>query len=115
MGHWCPSHPRQLPAEDAAEFVRASIGSLSSRHQVEVRIEAPAEVVRQRIGHWGALEDLGDGRCVLRMTSDSLEWPTLVLGHAAAEFEVLSPPALTEHLRAWGARIDRAVDPNRRV
>ena len=105
------AHPRQPPGGDAAEFVRSSIGNLPARHQVEVRISAPAEVVRQRIGRWGSLDDLGDGRCVLRMAADSLEWPTLALSHVEAEFEVLSPPALTDYLRGWSDRIDRALDP----
>ena len=46
--------PRQLPVEDAAEFVRSGIDSLPSRYQVEVLIDAPAAVVRDRIGPWGA-------------------------------------------------------------
>jgi len=105
--------PRQLPIDDAAEFVRAGIENLPSRHQVEVRIHAPAAVVRERIGPWGTLEELDDGRCVLRMTSDSLDWPTLVVGNAAAEFEVLAPPALVDHLRNWVDRFGRAVDAPR--
>ena len=43
------------------------------------------------------------------MTSDSLDWPTLVLCNADAEFEVVSPPALVDHLRAWAERAERAV------
>ncbi len=47
---------------------------------------------------------MGEDRCVLRMSSDSLDWPTSVLGRAAAEFEVVSPPELVDHLRAWADR-----------
>jgi hypothetical protein len=43
------------------------------------------------------------------MTADSLDWPTLALGAIGAEFEVLSPPELAEHIREWGARFTRAV------
>jgi len=102
--------PRELPAGDAAEFVRSGIEHLPSRHQVEVRIDAPAAVVRDRIGPWGTLEELDRDRCVLRMSSDSLDWPTVALGHAAAGFEVVSPPALVDHLRAWADRFGRAVE-----
>ena len=49
----------------------------------------------------------------MRMTSDSLDWPTLVVGNAEAEFEVLAPPALSDHLQAWGDRFARAVDAPR--
>jgi predicted DNA-binding transcriptional regulator YafY len=102
--------PRPLPAGDAAQFVRSSIDNLPMRHQVEARVHAPASEVRRRIGPWGTLEELGDDRCLLRMTSDTLDWPTMVLGNAAAEFEVLSPPALVDHLRSWAERFARAVD-----
>jgi len=105
--------PRQLPTPDAADFVRAGIENLPSRHQVEVRIDAPAAVVRERIGPWAALEELDPDRCLLRMTVDSLDWPTLALGNAAAEFEVLSPPALIDHLRARAGRFERAVRRSR--
>jgi predicted DNA-binding transcriptional regulator YafY len=100
---------RELPAEDAAAFVRSGIEHLSSRYEVVVHIDAPAAVVRARIGPSGTLEDLDHGRCLLRMTADSLDWPTLVLSNADAEFEVVSPAALVDHLRAWAGRAERAV------
>ena len=48
--------PRHLPADDAAAFVRSSLDNVPWRHRVEVLIDAPADVVRQRIGPWGTLE-----------------------------------------------------------
>jgi predicted DNA-binding transcriptional regulator YafY len=106
--------PRQLPADDAAEFVRSRIENMTARHQVDVLIDAPAAVVRERIGPWGTLEIAGPGKCRFRMTSDSLDWPTLVLGNAAAEFEVLSPPELLDHLRARASLFGRALERDRR-
>ena len=44
------------------------------------------------------------------MTSDSLDWPMLVLGNAAAEFEVLSPLELLDHLRDSASLFGRAVE-----
>jgi predicted DNA-binding transcriptional regulator YafY len=105
--------PRQLPAGDAAEFVRSRIESVTSRHQVEVLIDAPAAIVRERVGPWGSLEDVGSGQCRLRMTSDSLDWPMLALGNAAAEFEVLSPPELLDHLRDRANLFGRALERDR--
>jgi predicted DNA-binding transcriptional regulator YafY len=102
--------PHQLPTKDAAEFVRTSIEGVPSRHQVEVLINAPAAVVRERIGPWGTLEDAGSGRCRFRMTSDSFDWPTMALGNASAEFEVLSPPELLEHLRDRANLFGRALE-----
>ena len=101
--------PREIPGDDAAQFVRSSIDNLPTRHQVEARIHAPARVVRERIGPWGTLEEAGEGRCLLRMASDTLDWPTMALGKAGVEFEVLSPPALVDHLRSWSDRFGRAT------
>ena len=41
---------RELPATDAAAFVRAGIGTVTAVHDVEVLVLAPAAAVRQRIG-----------------------------------------------------------------
>jgi predicted DNA-binding transcriptional regulator YafY len=81
---------------------------------VEVLFDAPATVVRERIGPWGTIEEVGPGRCRFVMTSDSLDWPSMALGNAAAEFEVLSPPELVDHLAERGDRFARAVHRNRR-
>jgi predicted DNA-binding transcriptional regulator YafY len=101
--------PRQLPAVDAGEFVRSSIENAPQRHQVDVVIFAPAALVRERIGPWGTLEELGQQRCRFQMGADTLDWPTLVLSRAAAEFEVSSPSELVDHLRACAAFFVRSV------
>lgn len=106
--------PRQLPAENAAEFVRSSIESVTSRYQVEVLIDAPAAVVRERVGPWGDLEDVGAGQCRFRMTADSLDWPTLALGNAGAAFEVLAPPELVHYLSDRAELFGRAVEQSLR-
>jgi predicted DNA-binding transcriptional regulator YafY len=61
------------------------------------------------IGQWATVEAVGAGRCRLRMTADSLDWPTLALGSVGAEFQVLGPPQLIEQLREWAARFTRAT------
>ncbi len=101
--------PRDVPGGDAGRFVRSSIDNLPMRYRVEVRINAPVSVVRDRIGPWGTLEASGDDHCSLRMTADTLDWPTLVLANAGAEFEVLAPAALVDHLRSFASRVERAV------
>ena len=45
------------------------------------------------------------------MTTDSLDWPAFALGSTGADFEVLSPPELAEHIRDWAGRFARAVRP----
>jgi predicted DNA-binding transcriptional regulator YafY len=76
---------------------------------VEVLLDAPAEAVRARVGRWVSVEEAGEGRCRMRMSTDSLDWAALAVGSVAAEFRVVGPPALREHLRAWGRRFTRAA------
>ncbi|MET9023650.1 YafY family protein [Actinopolymorpha sp. NPDC004070] len=111
--------PRQLPADDAAAFVRAGIDNRSVATAVEVLVHAPADSVRAKVGQWATVEQLGsengengengEQRCRLLMTVDSLEWVLLTVGAVGAEFEVVSPPELTERVREWSARFGRAV------
>jgi predicted DNA-binding transcriptional regulator YafY len=100
--------PRELPAADAAAFVRAGIDSVSPTYQVEVLVLAPAAAVRQRIGRWAAVEDIGATRCRVRMTADSLDWPAMALGAIGADFHVISPPELLDRVRDWGRRFSQA-------
>src|SRR4051794_39668058 len=101
--------PRRLPAEDAAAFVRAGIGHRRATFAVEARVEAPAEEVRQRVGQWARVEADGVGRCRVRMDTEALDWPALVLGAVRAEFTVVAPEELRELLGEWSQRFARAV------
>ena len=104
--------PRALPAADAAEFVRRNVNAAPSGWQVKAVIEAPAAVVRERIGRWATVEEDGPGRCLVTMTpGDNLDWPVIALGVAGADFQVLSPPELAERIADWGARFTRATRP----
>jgi predicted DNA-binding transcriptional regulator YafY len=103
--------PRELPAEDAAAFVRAGIDRNPAWWAVEVRVSAPADVVRAAVGRWGTTEDDGDARCVLRMRADTLDWPAMLLGTIGADFEVVSPPELLDHVQGWARTFDRATGP----
>jgi predicted DNA-binding transcriptional regulator YafY len=101
---------RELPAEDAAAFVRGGIDHIPSvPHTIEALVHAPAATVRAVVGEWATVEDLDQARCRLRMTADTLDWPTLALGAVGAEFEVIAPPELAGYIREWGARFTRAT------
>jgi len=100
--------PRELPAEDAAAFVRDGIAERRAPWSVEVRVHAPADIVRAHVVRWASVEELG-GTCVLRMTSDSLDWPAMALGVVGADFEVIAPPELLAHLHEWSRRFGRAT------
>jgi predicted DNA-binding transcriptional regulator YafY len=102
--------PRELPAENAAAFVRAGIDNVpAAPHTTEALVHAPAAAVRSVVGHWGTVEEVDDRRCRLLMTVDTLDWPAMVLGAVGAEFEVLGPPELADRIREWGTRFVRAT------
>ncbi|MFL6123771.1 helix-turn-helix transcriptional regulator [Actinophytocola sp.] len=100
--------PRELPTGDAGEFVRTAMVTVPRPYRVEVLVDAPATDVRERIGRWCAVEEVDAGRCRVRMTADSLDWPAMALGVVDADFQVLDPPELLEKVRGWGARFNRA-------
>ncbi len=102
--------PRDLPAEDAAAFVRSGLAALRAEpYAVEVLVHAGADDVRRRVGRWAQVEDGDDTSCVLRMSTDDLSWPAMVLGGLGAEFEVRSPAELTAQLAEWSARFARST------
>lgn len=102
--------PRALPAADAAEFVRRNVAAAPGAWQVKAVVEAPAAVIRERLGRWATVEEDGTARCLVTMTPpDNLDWPVIALGMAGADFRVVGPPELSERIRDWGARFTRAV------
>ncbi len=103
---------RNLPTADAAAFVKAGIDAQRAPFAVEALVHAPADAVRERVGRWGTVTDAGGGQCLLAMNSDSLDWPTMALGAIGADFTVLSPTELRDHIREWADRFSRATGPH---
>jgi predicted DNA-binding transcriptional regulator YafY len=103
--------PRTLPAADAAEFVRRNIANApGTGWQVTAVVEAPAAVVRKRIGRWATIEEDGPARCLVTMSpGDNLDWPVIALGVTGADFRVLAPPELAGRIQDWGDRFTRAT------
>ena len=100
--------PRDLPAADAAEFVRSGMANLPRPYRVEIVVDAPAEAVRQRIGRWGAVDEIDGEHCRVVMTTDSLDWPAMALGVIDADFHIVEPAQLRVQIRDWGERFLRA-------
>jgi predicted DNA-binding transcriptional regulator YafY len=102
--------PRELPAEDAVAFVRASWGNpVATQHRIEVVVHAQPTRVRGMVGQWATVEDIDAARARLRMTADDLDWPTFALGMLGADFEVVSPPELVAHISEWSSRFARCA------
>jgi predicted DNA-binding transcriptional regulator YafY len=100
--------PRELPADDAAAFVRTRLRNLPTSYEAEVLVDAPAEVVRGRIGRWASVEEAGEG-CRVRMSTDALDWVAFAVGSLGAAFTVVGPPELRAHLREWGDRFQHGA------
>jgi predicted DNA-binding transcriptional regulator YafY len=101
--------PRELPAADAAEFVRAGQRPLPNPHLIEVLADTPATTAHRLIGRWCTVEEVDTDRCRIRMSTDSLDWACTALGMLGADFHVVRPSALVAHLADWSERFQRAV------
>ena len=98
--------PRELPAADAAEFVRAAVDQRPTFHEIEIRFAAPSDRVRAAFGRWGEIVDDGYG-CRFSGRSESLDWPAMALAVLGVDAEVVSPPELVDHIRGWARSLDR--------
>ncbi|PWV81452.1 putative DNA-binding transcriptional regulator YafY [Nocardia neocaledoniensis] len=96
--------PRDLPAADAATFVRDGIGFGRTLYTVHADLEAPAPDITTRVGRWCTVTPLTATRTHIEMTVDNLDWPLLVLGRAEAPFTIHEPPELLARVAEWGAR-----------
>ncbi len=105
-----PYAPRELPAEDATEFVTSKIYSLVPTYRAVATVYAPAARVAGRLGDRpGDVEPLDDHTCRVRSHTDTLPWlaqSLMMLGH---EFEVHEPPELIDHLGELSARAARGA------
>ncbi|GAB2914127.1 YafY family protein [Rhodococcus aerolatus] len=102
---------RDLPATDAAAFVRENIVAAPTNHDVRAVLDCPAATARARLGRWARLEELPGQRCALTMRTDSLPWAAFALGVAGVEVSDVAPAELAALLGQWSQRFDRAVSP----
>jgi predicted DNA-binding transcriptional regulator YafY len=103
--------PREIPGGDAAGFVRRTIATPPGSYDVQAVFEAPAAVIRERIGRWATVKEIGPGRCLARMTPPgNSDWPVIALGMAGEDFEVTTPVEVADRVRDWGERFTRAAN-----
>jgi predicted DNA-binding transcriptional regulator YafY len=100
--------PREVPGGDAVAFVRDGLRSQPQRHQVRVRLAAPADEVEALMGRWGSVEPLGNGECRMTLNTDSFDWPVMVLANLDCAFTVEAPGELVELLERVGRRFVRS-------
>jgi predicted DNA-binding transcriptional regulator YafY len=101
--------PRQLPAADAAAFVRNSIATASAVYDIVVEFDAPAAAMHKRLGRWVRISAVDDARCRGQWSADTLDWPAFALGTAGVGFRVIRPPELRDVLTDWSRRFARAA------
>jgi predicted DNA-binding transcriptional regulator YafY len=102
--------PRDPP--DAAAFVANSVTAAPYRFRARVLMHAPAGVIADRVPPTvGVLKAVDAGTCLLTTGSDSLESIAIHLAWLGADFTVLEPPELIEHVRALADKLHRAADP----
>ena len=104
--------PRELPAQDAADFVQAGLRQLPETVEIEVLVHAPAVDVERRIGAWSRVEPVDDG-CRVILHADQFEWPVLGLLQIGAEFDVVRPPAFAAYVGDVAGRFRRSIEGRR--
>lgn len=101
--------PRTLPAEDAAEYVRASLHSIVEPMVVEAIVEAPVDRVLEVLARWATVDGLEDGSSFVRITADSAEWALFGLAAVDAPFRIVGPEEAIVAAADWGERFTRSA------
>jgi predicted DNA-binding transcriptional regulator YafY len=96
--------PRDLPGGDAVAYVRDGLRSRPQRHQVRVRLQAPADEVEALMGRWGSVESIADGECRMVLNTDAFDWPVMILANLDCAFTIEGPAELSELLERVGRR-----------
>ena len=102
------------PGFDPVEHVLRMLARLPWGWEIEVVLDAPAEEIAARIpATLGELTADGSG-ARLRLRADSLEWAAGMIAGLGADFEVVRPEELREHLAGLAVRLDAAAQPRTR-
>jgi predicted DNA-binding transcriptional regulator YafY len=103
-----PAAPRD-PDFDARAHVVRMLARLPYEWRIEVRLDAPVEEMSGQVSPTVA-ELSADGLGTrLEMGADSLEWAAGFLARLGADFRVIRPDELKEHVGRLAARLERAT------
>lgn len=100
---------RALPAEDLAAYVATKTRQVQQKVVGHVVVEAPAEQVAARLGHWGSVEADGAHRCRVQLGGRTPEDLAFWLGVLDADFAVVDSPELAAAVHRLGDRYVRAA------
>ncbi|MDI5976568.1 helix-turn-helix transcriptional regulator [Amycolatopsis magusensis] len=104
--------PREAPHPDLATYVTDGVNTAYQRIRATIRLHGPAEHFTDHLAPgWGTLEAVDEHSCLFHTATDSLDLLALYLGMLRTDFDVVTPPELTHHLRTLGHRYLRAADP----
>jgi predicted DNA-binding transcriptional regulator YafY len=102
--------PRDPPGGDPAAYVSQSVSTTPYRYQARIRLHVPASAIAERlpptVGH---LQADGEHACILHTGAESPDVLAIYVGILGAEFEILDPPELAEHVLALASRLTRAA------
>ena len=102
--------PRDPPGGDAAAYVSRSVSSAPYRYQARIRLHLPASAAAERlpptVGH---LQADSENTCILHTGAESPDVLAIYVAILGAEFEILDPPELAEHILALAGRLTRAA------
>jgi len=102
--------PQPLPGGDYTAFAMRTIAVSGWVVHARLRIDAPAEVVLDRIhAAVGVVEPVDDSHCILVTGADSLDTVAAYIGMLMMDFTVESPPELVPRLELLSERYARAV------
>lgn len=100
---------RDPPAEDMADYVRRTVGTVTWAFRARVLVHAPEAYVLGRIPSAPTVERLDDERCIVEVGSDDAWQLVHYLGLLDRDFEVLDSPALVAALRRHRDRLSRSI------
>jgi predicted DNA-binding transcriptional regulator YafY len=102
------------PGFDPVEHVLKMLARLPWGWEIEVLLDAPVEEIAARIpATLGELTQDGSG-ARLRLRADSLEWAAGMIAGLGADFEVVRPGELRQHLAGLATRLEAAAQPRMR-
>lgn len=103
--------PREPPSQDLADWVTRGTWGAGWRYDVRVLLHTPKSEVTARVpAYIGEFEEIDAASCVFTTGTETLETAATYLGLLGADFEVLDPPELREHLRTLSQRFAKAAD-----